>query len=206
MCFHIFKDMASRQGRHTSVPSELYFSLQSRIWPILEDSDVGVTENDRWQSNANRIALEIARAISALHGCSNNSNNNNPDRTILFIVEKTLASYFAPKSNQFQYFQDFIQKRLEAATFVFARRYLHMTPLEICESQCTRQLQNHVSEPHYADLERIAKRLAHIGVLHWKVWAPLLYARQEAVITPANAGFDSELNDSREDAARLQFG
>jgi hypothetical protein len=170
----------------------------------LEDSDVGVTENDRWQSNTNRIALEISRAISEVHGCNN--SNNNLDGRILFIVEKTLTSCFTPESTRFQYSRDFVQKRLEAATFAFARKYLHMRPLEICESQRTGQLQNHVAEPQCTDLERIAKRLAHIGVLHWKVWAPLLYARQEAVRTPANAGFDSELNDSREDAARLQFG
>jgi hypothetical protein len=29
------------------------------------------------------------------------------------------------------------------------------------------------------DIERIGMRLGHIGVLHWRVWAPLLYLRDE---------------------------
>jgi hypothetical protein len=29
------------------------------------------------------------------------------------------------------------------------------------------------------DIERIGMRLGHIGVLHWRVWASLLYLREE---------------------------
>jgi len=196
--------MVSRQGRRLSLSSGVYFSLQSRIWPILEDSDTSAAENDRWQINTNRIALEIARAVSAVHGC----NNNNVDGRVIFIIEKSLASYFTPESAQFRYFQNSVQKRLEAATFAFARGYLHMTPLEICESQRLRQLQSHIPEPECTDLERISRRLAHIGVLHWKVWAPLLYAREEVVRTPVNMEFGLESSDdsNREDAAGLHFG
>ncbi|KAJ5614302.1 hypothetical protein N7528_007956 [Penicillium herquei] len=35
------------------------------------------------------------------------------------------------------------------------------------------------SAPQQYDIERIGMRLAHLGILHWRVWAPLLYMRDK---------------------------
>ena len=65
-----------------------------------------------------------------------------------------------------------MRDKLLKVTLEFARKYLNMSPLAICESQ--RNFPQSPSQLEY-DAEQIAAKLAHIGVLHWRVWGPILY-------------------------------
>lgn len=205
ICTHVFELMATRYTRHVSYLQQTKSALQSRIFSILDDGDnTSIVESDnshrhsqnnsgvnstdnRWKNNMSRIALELAQTICALDG-SSGTNTRYPDDHTLLFVEKSLQSFFTSPVQQFREFRLTIQQKLEKATFVYAKKYLRMTPLEICEDQRSRQIQDHKlnnsngnnksnisSQVPYAEVDSIAKRLAHIGVLHWRVWAPMLY-------------------------------
>ena len=57
-----------------------------------------------------------------------------------------------------------------------------------------------VSQQHYYDVERISMRLAHMGVLHWKVWAPILYVRES--VSPGDVATRSVSSMMMTDVAR----
>lgn len=98
-----------------------------------------------------------------------------PD-SVMARIENQLETHLLGESELFQHFQNLWRENLMAATMSFAQQYLSMSPLAICESQRSHP-HSPVSQQHYG-IERIAMRLAHMGVLHWRVWAPILYVRE----------------------------
>jgi hypothetical protein len=103
----------------------------------------------------------------------------NLDQDVLRLAEDMLESSFTAGSTLFTRFQNCARFRLETDTLELAKRYLLMSPLEICNAQLHRTL---ATRSQFNEFENIAKRVAHIGVLHWKVWAPLLYVREEGPV------------------------
>lgn len=179
ICYHIFEDITKSRNPHCSLAAEAYSALRTSLWSMLDNGETGVTECSRWQNNTSGIALVIARAISMQDGRGSNTSGKtiNYDKTVLRLVEKILETSFTPRSERYRHFKKCVSQKLETATLDLAKKYLFMTPLEMCNAQCHRK----TSGAPALNIELLAKRLAHIGVLHWKVWAPLLYMREEAL-------------------------
>lgn len=200
ICYHIFRELATNRNRHVSIQTQEYLSLRAGIWSVLDVPTTGATECCRWQNNISGVALEIARAISSreIKAAENNGGDDcrsratNLDGNIIQVIEKILESSFTRQSPRFRHFQTRLRFRLETATFQLAKKYLCMSPLEMCEAQRQRN-----TRAHSADLESVAKRFAHIGVLHWKVWAPLLYAREGSSTLAPEPPLLHENNDNR---------
>jgi hypothetical protein len=174
ICWSILDDFVG--DRQTSASrDDLYPIFRSRISSLLEDNDGQCRRRARLPSIAN-VALELARLASVACGSDDAMSDN-----VVLPIERALHYHFTRESTQFRYIQGKLRKELVDMTFGFAKRYLPMSPLAICESQRTRQL--HPQAPishHYIELEAVAMRLAHIGVLHWRVWGPLLYVQEDA--------------------------
>jgi hypothetical protein len=93
-------------------------------------------------------------------------------------IEKKLESRLSEESDWFLRTQTATKEKLLGNTLTFAKKYLQMSPYEIWKSQSRNRFLNQAQpSQRYIDLEAIAMRLAHIGVLHWRVWGPLLYLR-----------------------------
>ncbi|KAJ6030273.1 uncharacterized protein N7446_000665 [Penicillium canescens] len=171
--------------------------MESRIAsnPVANDDDPDHRGGKRWTQNMRCIALEIARfACAALQLDAVVADE------VIAPIEEALEWHLSNESDLFRYFQNSMRGKVLDTTLASARRYLPLSPLAICESQRTppsssvpvpgssssaaagsgsagassQQLTSQVS-----DIERIGMRLAHMGVLHWRVWAPLLYLRDE---------------------------
>lgn len=211
ICYCILNSLLSRQGRHHTLQPQVFANLHSRILSLLENNDNERSSHKEscWQSNVGSVALEIGRAACIACGCRSVQDE------VITAIEKTLEACFSANSDLFQYYQKSVRSRLEAATFAVAKEYMHMSPLAICESQrarpCLNSGQGQIPPPpppqqqqtpqlRYADHDGIARRLAHIGVLHWRVWAPLLYAREE-VATPEVSREGSEPADAEDPAS-----
>ena len=165
--WYIFETYIHVQKRYISVPPELYSTFWSRIWSLMEENKDGNRESPRCPKNIRYIALEIARFASAT--CSSDDVVSDD---VIMPIERKLEAQLSSASDLFQYFQNSTREKLLKDTFGFARRYLNMSPLAICESQ--RNFPQSPSQLEF-DAERIGAKLAHIGVLHWRVWAPILY-------------------------------
>lgn len=173
--WYIFESYIHSQKRYLSMPNEIYTTFRSRIWSLMEENEDCHRSSPRWRQNVRSIALEIARlACAACFGDDVVSDE------VIGPIEVAVEWHLSNESELFQYFQSSMQEKLLKETHEFTKKYLNMSPLAICESQ--RNCQASSSSPssttspqHQYDIERIAMRLAHMGVLHWRVWAPMLY-------------------------------
>ncbi|EAW25401.1 TCP11 family protein [Aspergillus fischeri NRRL 181] len=171
ICWFIFESYVHTQKRYLSAPAQTYASFRSRIGSLMEENEDCRRGSPRWLKNVRGIALEIARFACA--ACSGDSMVSD---AVIAPIEATLEWHLSNEASElFQYFQNALRQKLLASTFAFAKKYLNMSPLAICESQ---RSYSHSPLPQHYDIERISMRLAHIGVLHWRVWAPILYVRQ----------------------------
>ncbi|CAG8930875.1 unnamed protein product [Penicillium salamii] len=198
IAWYIFESYVNKHKRYLSAPEETYSTFRSRIWSLMEDGMdlenriVGNPDNNddnpdhrggkRWTQNMRCIALEIARfACAALQLDAVVADE------VIVPIEEALEWHLTNESNLFVYFQNNMREKVLAATLVAAKRYLPLSPLAICESQRAPPSTVPVGTgsasapltPQQLDIERIGMRLAHMGVLHWRVWAPLLYLRDE---------------------------
>ncbi|KAJ5133881.1 hypothetical protein N7448_001099 [Penicillium atrosanguineum] len=199
IAWYIFESYVHTQKRYLSARDETYSTFRSRIWSLMEDgieldSRVGDAENDpevhvdvrgsaRWLQNMRCIGLEIAR-----FACAACCLDVVVADEVISPIEAALEWHLSNESDLFRYFQNAMRDKILTATMASARTYLPLSPLAICESQRTLPQPTtgpvatataHPLSPQQYDIERIGMRLAHMGVLHWRVWAPLLYLRDE---------------------------
>ncbi|KAI9930884.1 hypothetical protein MW887_010535 [Aspergillus wentii] len=179
--WYIFESYIHTQKRYLSAPVETYATFRSRIGSLMEENEDCPRGSPRWLQNVRCVALEIARLACA--ACRNDTVVSDD---VIVPIERALEWHLSNDSELFQYFQNSMQEKLIAATFASAKKYLNMSPLAICESQ--RSYPQATLIQHQYDIERISMRLAHMGVLHWRVWAPILYVRDS--VTPSDMGND----------------
>jgi hypothetical protein len=139
-----------------------------RISTLLDDSDSQDSGLGTPMRNDASIAIEIARLV-----CEATGRGNGVSDEILGVVETGLRKYFGHTSPVMGHIRDSVRRILVPSTCELAQRYMDMTPIGICESQRARD--GEAQGYHVSSLRNIPTRLAHIGVLHWRVWAPLVY-------------------------------
>ncbi|CAI7657270.1 unnamed protein product [Penicillium palitans] len=174
--------------------------LENRVAgnPNNNDDDPDHRGGKRWTQNMRCIALEIAR-----FACAALQLDPVVADEVIVPIEEALEWHLSNESELFVFFQNSMRSKILATTLSAARRYLPLSPLAICESQRAPlsvasgpaapqtgaagasgsvNTSSLVLTPQQSDLERIGMRLAHMGVLHWRVWAPLLYLRDEIAL------------------------
>lgn len=166
--WYIFESYVHKQKRYLSAPAEIYSTFRSRIWSLMEENEGWHRASPGWRNNVRCVALEIARFACA--GCRGNEVVSDE---VIEPIETAVQWHLSNESELFQYFQGALQEKLFKATSELAKKYLNMSPLAICESQ--RGFPASSLPQHLYDIEWTAMRLAHMSVLHWRVWAPILY-------------------------------
>ena len=178
--WYIFESYVHAQKRYLSAPAETYATFRTRIGSLMEENVEERGSSPHWLKKVHSIALEMARFASA--ACCGDASGISDD--VLNPIEAALEWHLSNDSDLFRYFQNAMREELLTSTMALAKGYLSLSPLGICESQ-----RNGVNTPpslaptttisqQQFDIERIAMRWAHMGVLHWRVWAPLLYVRE----------------------------
>ena len=196
VCWSIFESCVRRHN----LPSSVYANFCARIWTLTEDDnnyDDSNNENDNtpWLRNLHSISLEIARFVCAatVRGNAHGRHVMVPDKVIEDIQTK-VERHFLSSSEESDMFKQYLGERLISTTCAYAEKYMDLSPLSICDSQRSSRFLvaaqsssssgGGVGVPFSAwqcqhDIERIGMRLAHIGVLHWRVWAPILYMQRD---------------------------
>ncbi|KAL4944932.1 hypothetical protein BDV06DRAFT_186161 [Aspergillus oleicola] len=176
ICWSVFESLVHNYGRYVPASTQTEVTFRSRIGTLMEENEDYIRGSSQWLKNVRCIALEIARFVSTV--CCGDGTIMDE---IIGPIEASLECHLLnERGHYFQYFQNSVREKLLEATFSTAKKYLNMSPLAICESQ---RLPSHPPAEQQYDVERIATRLAHIGVLHWRVWAPLLYVRDSVPST-----------------------
>lgn len=123
------------------------------------------------------VTLEIVR--QAYRYCG---NDNIPSDALLEEMEGTLRQARKPESIEFHQVQAILFNDLYYLVEDHVTSTVHLKPWSIIDRL------NPVPSDRYApeeevDLPVVARRLAHIAVLHWRVWAPILYEQPWARVT-----------------------
>ncbi|KAJ0419938.1 T-complex protein 11-domain-containing protein [Aspergillus carlsbadensis] len=168
ICWYILERYVQSHKRHIPSPERTCATFRSRVGTLMEENEDCARGSPRWLKNVRSIALEIARFANM--ACCGDVRIEDD------VIERMLEWNLSNDDDLFRASRDILRQKLLYATFGLAKRYLNMSPLAICEAQ-RHSPHGSFDQQHY-DIERIATRLAHIGVLHWRVWAPILYVRE----------------------------
>lgn len=166
-CIQLF-EVISHQGGWVGLPSQDCDSLVKRI--------VGVVGPDMstqsWARNASAVALEILRAVYELRAFE-----GLPDETLLGQIETTLREYWDFDSTAYGSVEDHLYSDLESLVKQELEAVEHLTPLQVLNYLNPGPSESNAEEDN-EPLLSMARRIAHMGVLHWRVWAPILYEQQ----------------------------
>ncbi len=151
-------------------PTPLYLSLpftdsaaqvRSSLLAIL----ASVTTNDKWSTLSSSLALQILRSTTT-------------PLTRLPQFEAHLAFHLTnARSNVYQDAEARVLSQIFPVLQRLVESYKPLTSLQIFEAATTSKNtpSNLVSQGPKEDISEVAARIAHIGILHWRVWAPLAY-------------------------------
>lgn len=157
-------------------------SLQSRS--SLQAILASATSSDKWSSLAPALALEILRLTKTT-------------LTRLPEFESRLAFHLSnPGSRLYQDAETRVLTQLFPILLKLVGTYTPLTNLQIFESATSpRAVVGSTAAQNTGakqEITEVAIRIAHIGILHWRVWAPLAYLVNPDGEDEAVSEFESE--------------
>lgn len=184
VCDKLFCTLLSRNGYSGAPKSDVLTKVRSSCLSIVEDFE-GET---RWEDHSKNVALEIARLANDLCGMNNLSVD-------LVYAEKFLAKAIGSGMGCWPQMLKTTETEIWPSLIDFVNAFEHMSPLDILYQVETHTRRASGRLPYEPSC--LARRIAHLGTLHWKVWAPLLYLGPEAA-RPASPRLE-ESNEVSED-------
>lgn len=167
VCNKLFSILLSRNGYAGPPTSELLDRVRISCFSIIEESE----GEARWADHFKSVALEITRLAHNICGIKDLSAD-------LDYAEQFLAEVIGSGLGCWSQMLESTENDIWPSLIESANAFQHMSPLDILNQVETHSRAAASTLPH--EPIRLAKRIAHIGSLHWKVWAPLLYLRHEA--------------------------
>ncbi|EXJ86370.1 hypothetical protein A1O3_03321 [Capronia epimyces CBS 606.96] len=189
----VFDHLLYRLAGPACNPSLIHGVLRMRLM-ILTDSDAasGLTTPEVWNRHAYAVALELTRA--AFQYCQI-AESTPPEAEAARTAEQLTAMYHFESQNSAR--TRAIARALEQTVHDYAKVYQGMTAQAISLTQRRLHLRHATSQVYryLPDLRDLASRLAHIAVIHWRVWADLAY------LVEYEEDEESDDSDSSEDGA-----
>ena len=175
-CDSAFREALRREGWSGAPPSGPYKQLFQRIYAIASDPDVGFDTVRHLQD----IALEITREAYKL--CNRQAL---PQQASVVETQQILQDALDSSSRSCREITYILRNELERLVELEAKVIHGMTPRQMLDHFYPGPLATKRADGHVENfgLDHIAKRVAHLSVLHWRVWAPILY--QTEINTPA---------------------
>jgi hypothetical protein len=145
--------------RHSQILPVKFAPLYSLFFP-------SASAPDRWTSLAPSLALQILRSTRT-------------PLTRLPYFESILGFHLSnPRSRLYQEAELRVLSQLYPALRRLVEAYTPLTGLQIFEAATVPNIVGGLGVPANGareEIGEIATRIAHIGMLHWRVWAPLAY-------------------------------
>ncbi|KAI9815055.1 MAG: hypothetical protein M1827_002898 [Pycnora praestabilis] len=161
--YGLFVHLTNLLGRAFS-KSQARSILREHILSIVEGSD----GRHRWTQYQSSVALEVVRI--AHHVCGHMRLRGD----YVSYGEAWFTEHLDPASSFHAMPKREVEKELRLLVGKFVETYSEKSPLAIFHLAVP---EKGAAGPRYGNLEEIAKRIAHISLLHWRVWSPLLYLR-----------------------------
>jgi hypothetical protein len=172
ICMHVFKVFIRQRFGDREFPPGTDKTLQWRIITIVENDNSG-SRSESWRVQIEAVAMEITRAAYAEYGLKHYTIPDDDFESTTGCLRRA----FTPES--YGILASKLHTKLEQMTFTHASIFQERSPLQISEAQKHWQQSRLDKNPWQADAEDVARRVAHIAVLHWNVWAELVYLEGE---------------------------
>jgi len=177
ICLAAFDELVQNLvGLHCD-PSSMHGTLQHRIMDLSEaDNEVGQSVPDIWHAHIDPIALEITRAAYAL--CRRLGRPVSAQNFAL-TARKLKWAFEDEREGRLQAFD--LARELKQEILRHTNAFQHMSAWTISDAQRQWQKlrQQRVQWRNIPDIEDMARRLAHMAVIHWRVWANMVYVDQD---------------------------
>jgi len=180
-CSQVFVNTLNRSGWSGLPPPQAYNSLLCRISAIAAYPRLSSDQPQAFRE----IALEIVRAAYELTG-----NTHLPEEVLLENTTNALLHRWNKKTTFFQELQNALHDKLIRLVDQEMAAVKDKTPLQILNYFNPTPANPPAINPYgtvrdmpdgQGSLQGVAKRIAHIATLHWRVWAPILYEQPHRV-------------------------
>ncbi|KAI9697033.1 MAG: hypothetical protein M1836_004994 [Candelina mexicana] len=166
-CCRLFSELTRYLEYTGSASSNITLNLRQSIISIVRNT----TAESSWQQNITNVALEIVRTAH----CASNSESST-DLELVEFAEDYLRQGLNVESEDDRRTARAIEQALIPMVLDRVASYAELSPLTIYEYATPGKGMKGVEGP-MKHLEDVAKHIAHVGILHWRVWCPLVYVR-----------------------------
>lgn len=151
-------------------------AVKHRILQLMTNPE-GTSEGVR--QHVQNIDLEIRRAVLDHAECSRPKSASNLVQSMILDDDGTDFADLKDVLNEKEEDElSSLSERLLEPTLLFAKKFLKMDTLQISNYQraCQDQRANNGStEVLVPDITDLSSKIAHMGVIHWQIWAELAY-------------------------------
>jgi hypothetical protein len=169
ICIQVYTNFLRQ--RFGAVSRRTSATLECRITTIIENDDAE-SRNESWQAQITDVAMEITQAAYFERGLEPSMIPDDDFKCTTIRLKQAFENGFGLLANE-------LHAKLEERTFAHAAIFQRQSPLQISEAQKRWQQSRHDDKLWRANIEDVARRVAHIAVLHWKIWAGLVYLEGE---------------------------
>ena len=181
-CNQAFADTLQRLGWIGMPPSESYSRMLTRILALIDG------RSRRNPAAYNReVALEVVKEAYHLYNFK-----LLPDERLVTLAQLHLQQVTTLTSSVYGETRDLLGNDLADLVDQEVKDLLSLTPLQMLNHLNPGPLNSETACGMHG-LSNIAKRTAHIAVLHWRIWAPILY--EQPLLAKAAASELSECPD-----------
>lgn len=213
-CEKVFVDLALAAGLSRTHLHEARESLRSDLSSIITLSPYGST----WDDNLENVTLEVVRHLFLLARDDDRDLDTTREHQLRDTADEALRTIFSdPKRSFFWARGEQVKEEVTPAILANVERFINVSPVDIfnafispCGDASLRQKQflgklapDSLSVGNV--LADVVRRVSHIAVLHWRIWAPIVYLYEPDPVAQAvdMVRSGSSLRDSPAPAQRL---
>jgi len=195
ICFDMFGLLLKEFGFHGRVSHATKHQLRASLLAIINE---GTSQGlHKWVMNSEAISLELVRQALAMAGCPPNYNLEYL-QTANQHLQSMLSAAFSDHASA-------LESRILPHILALVDRHIYSSPTDLFNhlvSLPSSQLSPQTSAPMHHDtlapyteqFNDFSSRIAHIVLLHWRVWGPIAYVQddeppippsEERLVTPS---------------------
>ncbi|KAJ4158504.1 uncharacterized protein LMH87_009027 [Akanthomyces muscarius] len=145
-------------------------NLYNSLVALLQSATPGLRQSARWQSISSSIALQIFR------------NTKAPSSMLSIFEDKLAANVCGVDSPLYKEVEKSFHTRLMAELSTRTREYRSLSGVGLFSAATSGRSQTREHDQDEGVVEDIGVRLAHLGVLHWRVWSQMAYVDEDSMV------------------------